>query len=125
LVTGGWRVTSPLLAQPGPGFESSPPRCWACVRNRAAGLAYRHSGTRPPEMTLCSTHESRRFMRCLFREAKDPFPVWLTEVTDCGASPHTACLIIQGGPMQTIVRIRVAFLELTITEPGTPGEETQ
>ena len=77
-------------------------------------------------MTLRRTHEDRKFMRCLLREARNPLSVSLTDIISGGRThQHTATLVIERGPTQPTLKIRVNLVSLEAVVPGTTGEVNQ
>ena len=65
-------------------------------------------------------------MRCLLREARNPLAVTLTDIISGGRThQHTATLVIERGPGQPTLRIRVNLVSLVAVEPATAGEENQ
>ena len=77
-------------------------------------------------MTRCDSHEARTYMRCLLREARSPMAVTLTEIIDGGRNfQHTAILVVERGPLQPVIRIRVNLVNLRIVRSEPDGEVTQ
>ena len=65
-------------------------------------------------------------MRCLLREARNPLAVILTDIISGGRMrQHTATLVIERGPAQPTLRIRVNLVSLEAVVPGMAGEENQ
>ena len=77
-------------------------------------------------MTRCDSHEARTYMRCLLREARNPMEVTLTDMISGGRNfQHTATLLIERGPNQPTIRIRVNLVNLEVVRPEPDGEAPQ